>query len=275
LRAARFGPEQVRRRGGRAPVARVPSDRDANPEPDDRGPDGGRGPPVRDRRQGHSVRFPGNGYDLAACWSRPDELRYLLRLAEALKLAKYAGTETRQLASREIALIFAKTSTRTRSAFEVCRLRPGRARDLPRPVRIPARAQGVDRRHRRGPGPHVRRDRIPRQQPGRRRRTRRPRRRAGLQRADGRMAPHPDARRLPDHARGQPQALRRPHLHLCGRLPLQHGPFPAGDRRAPGSDVRLADPADLHSPMDVADLAKDIVGAPVPASRLPKIPRRR
>jgi ornithine carbamoyltransferase len=49
----------------------------------------------------------------------PDELRYLLRLAEALKLAKYAGTETRQLASREIALIFAKTSTRTRSAFEV------------------------------------------------------------------------------------------------------------------------------------------------------------
>src|SRR5580693_9055889 len=49
----------------------------------------------------------------------PDELRYLLRLAEAVKLAKYAGTETRQLASREIALIFEKTSTRTRSAFEV------------------------------------------------------------------------------------------------------------------------------------------------------------
>jgi ornithine carbamoyltransferase len=49
----------------------------------------------------------------------PDELRYLLRLAEALKLAKCAGTETRQLDGREIALIFAKTSTRTRSAFEV------------------------------------------------------------------------------------------------------------------------------------------------------------
>jgi len=49
----------------------------------------------------------------------PAELRYLLRLAEALKLAKYAGTETRQLAGREIALIFEKTSTRTRSAFEV------------------------------------------------------------------------------------------------------------------------------------------------------------
>jgi len=49
----------------------------------------------------------------------PAELRYLLRLSESLKTAKYAGTETRHLASKEIALIFAKTSTRTRSAFEV------------------------------------------------------------------------------------------------------------------------------------------------------------
>jgi ornithine carbamoyltransferase len=49
----------------------------------------------------------------------PQELRFLLRLSEALKLAKYAGTETRHLAGKEIALIFEKTSTRTRSAFEV------------------------------------------------------------------------------------------------------------------------------------------------------------
>jgi ornithine carbamoyltransferase len=49
----------------------------------------------------------------------PAELRFLLRLAEALKLAKYAGTETPHLAGKEIALIFEKTSTRTRSAFEV------------------------------------------------------------------------------------------------------------------------------------------------------------
>jgi ornithine carbamoyltransferase len=49
----------------------------------------------------------------------PAELRYLLRLAEALKLAKYAGTETKWLGGKEIALIFEKTSTRTRSAFEV------------------------------------------------------------------------------------------------------------------------------------------------------------
>jgi ornithine carbamoyltransferase len=49
----------------------------------------------------------------------PRELRYLLKLSEALKLAKYAGTETERLEGREIALIFEKTSTRTRSAFEV------------------------------------------------------------------------------------------------------------------------------------------------------------
>jgi ornithine carbamoyltransferase len=49
----------------------------------------------------------------------PAELRYLLKLAGALKTAKYAGTETHRLAGQEIALIFAKTSTRTRSAFEV------------------------------------------------------------------------------------------------------------------------------------------------------------
>ena len=49
----------------------------------------------------------------------PAELRFLLKLAEALKLARYAGTEVKRLTGQEIALIFEKTSTRTRSAFEV------------------------------------------------------------------------------------------------------------------------------------------------------------
>jgi ornithine carbamoyltransferase len=49
----------------------------------------------------------------------PRELRYLLDLAQALKAAKYAGIESRKLEGKEIALIFEKTSTRTRSAFEV------------------------------------------------------------------------------------------------------------------------------------------------------------
>ena len=49
----------------------------------------------------------------------PGELRYLLRLAGALKQAKYSGTEIERLDGKEIALIFEKSSTRTRSAFEV------------------------------------------------------------------------------------------------------------------------------------------------------------
>ncbi len=47
------------------------------------------------------------------------ELQFLLDLARDLKRAKYIRTETRALAGRNIALIFEKTSTRTRCAFEV------------------------------------------------------------------------------------------------------------------------------------------------------------
>jgi ornithine carbamoyltransferase len=49
----------------------------------------------------------------------PQELRHLLQLSSALKVAKYAGVESKRLEGKEIALIFEKTSTRTRSAFEV------------------------------------------------------------------------------------------------------------------------------------------------------------
>ena len=49
----------------------------------------------------------------------PREFRYLLDLARDLKRAKYAGTEQQHLKGKEICLIFEKTSTRTRCAFEV------------------------------------------------------------------------------------------------------------------------------------------------------------
>jgi ornithine carbamoyltransferase len=49
----------------------------------------------------------------------PEEIRYLLDLAEELKAEKYAGKEQRQLVGKNIVLIFEKTSTRTRCAFEV------------------------------------------------------------------------------------------------------------------------------------------------------------
>ena len=48
-----------------------------------------------------------------------EEFRGLLELAAELKAAKRAGTETPYLRGKNIALIFEKTSTRTRSAFEV------------------------------------------------------------------------------------------------------------------------------------------------------------
>ncbi|OJY04838.1 MAG: ornithine carbamoyltransferase [Rhizobiales bacterium 63-22] len=47
------------------------------------------------------------------------EIRYLLHLAADLKAAKRAGTEMPRLKGRNIALIFEKDSTRTRSGFEV------------------------------------------------------------------------------------------------------------------------------------------------------------
>ncbi|MFF4863286.1 ornithine carbamoyltransferase [Streptomyces sp. NPDC002405] len=48
-----------------------------------------------------------------------EEFRGLVGLAAELKAAKRAGTETPYLRGRNIALIFEKTSTRTRCAFEV------------------------------------------------------------------------------------------------------------------------------------------------------------
>ncbi len=48
-----------------------------------------------------------------------EELVFLLNLSKELKNAKYAGTEQPRMNGKNIALIFEKTSTRTRCAFEV------------------------------------------------------------------------------------------------------------------------------------------------------------
>ena len=48
-----------------------------------------------------------------------EELVYLLDLSRDLKRAKYAGTEQKMLTGKSVALIFEKTSTRTRISFEV------------------------------------------------------------------------------------------------------------------------------------------------------------
>ncbi|MFD3353122.1 ornithine carbamoyltransferase [Streptomyces fradiae] len=56
-----------------------------------------------------------------------EELRGLVDLAARLKAAKKAGTEVQALRGRNIALIFEKTSTRTRCAFEVAAADQGAA----------------------------------------------------------------------------------------------------------------------------------------------------
>lgn len=49
----------------------------------------------------------------------PGEINYLLDLSKELKAAKISGSEEQKLKGKNIALIFEKTSTRTRCAFEV------------------------------------------------------------------------------------------------------------------------------------------------------------
>jgi len=49
----------------------------------------------------------------------PQEIKFLLNLSADLKKAKYAGTEQQKLKGKNIVLLFAKDSTRTRCAFEV------------------------------------------------------------------------------------------------------------------------------------------------------------
>jgi ornithine carbamoyltransferase len=48
-----------------------------------------------------------------------EEIRFVLKLAHELKAAKYGGYEKPRLTGKSIALIFEKSSTRTRCAFEV------------------------------------------------------------------------------------------------------------------------------------------------------------
>ncbi|MFN2150598.1 MAG: ornithine carbamoyltransferase [Anaerolineales bacterium] len=49
----------------------------------------------------------------------PNEIKFLLKLSADLKAAKYGGYEQPKLTGKNIALIFEKSSTRTRVAFEV------------------------------------------------------------------------------------------------------------------------------------------------------------
>ena len=49
----------------------------------------------------------------------PEEIKFLLKLSADLKAAKYGGYEKPKLTGKNVALIFEKSSTRTRTSFEV------------------------------------------------------------------------------------------------------------------------------------------------------------
>ena len=190
----------------------------------------------------------------------PAELRFLLKLSEALKLAKYAGTETQRLTGREIALIFEKTSTRTRSAFEVAAFDQGAhvtyldptGSQLGHKESIADTASVLGRMY----------DAI-----------------------EFRGSAQADVEELAAHA-GVPvynglTAEWHPTQMLADFLTMHEAsgkPYDqiayafTGDCRfnmgrsllvmgaLMGSDVRLTGPEELHPPKDVADLAKDIAG---------------
>ncbi len=65
------------------------------------------------------LNFAPGGHLLQETDFTPQQWRELINLAAHLKAAKRSGTEKKYLQGRNIALLFAKTSTRTRCAFEV------------------------------------------------------------------------------------------------------------------------------------------------------------
>ena len=144
----------------------------------------------------------------------PKEWRFLLDLAAELKQAKYAGSEQPRLTGKNIALIFEKTSTRTRCAFEVAAFDQGARVTYLDPsgsqighkesMKDTARVLGrmYDGIEYRGSG-QANVETLARV-----------RGRPGLERADRRVAPHPDALRHADHARALGQARRGDRLRL-------------------------------------------------------------
>ena len=159
---------------------------------------------------------------------------------------------------KNVALIFEKTSTRTRCAFEVAAydqgghvtyLDPGSSQ-IGHKESAADTAQVLCRMF----DAH----RVPRQGAGHRGGAGRQLRRPGLQRADRRVAPDPDARRLPHHDR----ALGPSDRTSCRYCFMGDGRFNMGRSllvtgAIMGADVRICAPEALWPDKDVQDLARE------------------
>jgi len=190
----------------------------------------------------------------------PRELRFLLQLSEAVKVAKYAGTERKRLEGKEIALIFEKTSTRTRSAFEVASFDEGghvtyldpSGSQLGHKESIADTARVLGRMY----------DGIEY--------------RGNLQADVETLAEHagvPVYNGLTDEWHPTQMLADFLTMHESSNKPYDMLSYAfVGDCRfnmgrsllimgaLMGSDVRLAGPAELHPPKDVTDIARDIAG---------------
>ena len=99
----------------------------------------------------------------------PREIRFLLDLSRDLKRAKYGGYEQQRLRGKNIAIIFEKTSTRTRVAFEVAAYDQGAHVTYLGPSGSQIGHKESMKDTARVLGPHLRRHRVPRLRPGDRR----------------------------------------------------------------------------------------------------------
>ena len=169
----------------------------------------------------------------------PREIRFLLDLSRDLKRAKYGGYEQPRLKGKNIAIIFEKSSTRTRVAFEVAAydqgahvtyLGPsgtqiGHKESMKDTARVLSRI--YDAIEYRGFGQEIV-DELA-QFAGC----------ADLERPHRRVPPDPDPRRRPDDARDDRQAADPDLVLLHGRRPQQHGRL-AADRRQQAGHGRPA-----------------------------------
>ena len=203
----------------------------------------------------------------------PREIHFLLDLARDLKRAKYGGYEQQRLRGKNIAIIFEKTSTRTRVAFEVAAydqgahvtyLGPegsqiGHKESMKDTARVLGRIfDGIEYR---GFGQGIVEELAD------------VRRRPGLERPDRRVPPDPDPGRRHDHDRAHRQAPDPDRLLLPRRRPQQHGRLAprrrgqAGHGRAPVRARRPCGRPTSSSPSADASPTTPAPGSPSPTTR--------
>ena len=133
----------------------------------------------------------------------PQECRFLLAMSAEIKRSKYAGYEEPRLAGKNIAADLREDLDAHACAFEVAAHDQGAHVTYLGPAGSQLGHKEIGEGHGARARPDVRRDRVSRLRPGRRRDACRVRGRAGVERPHRPVAPDADARRHADDARAQ------------------------------------------------------------------------